>query len=251
MVESFASYLRGFVESLPAQYRDRHDALAIADHARLAQRRTGLAVSGIFRASIAGGLPICVVADDAPGLLSRISAALVLSRLDVVRAEAYCRTTQSGVEAVDLFWVRAVGAEGDAGWIGPQDVARFQTTLVVLLDGTFQADSLIREQLGGNGGRASNPAAVRFLTDGSSAISAVDIEADDRPGLLYVVSDALFRAGLMIVRSEIATLGGRVVDRFYVRELDGQQVVRRRVAAIRTAVVDSLDPRRELGTASA
>jgi [protein-PII] uridylyltransferase len=251
MREDFSSYLRTFVESLPPQYRDRHDARAIADHARLAQRRTGPAVSGIFRASRAGGLPICVVADDAPGLLSRISAALVLSRLDVVRAEAYCRATSNGVEAVDLFWVRAVGAESDSGWIGPQDVARFQTTLVVLLDGTFHAESLIHELAGGNCERAANPAAVHFLSDGNSAISAVDIEADDRPGLLYMVSDALFRAGLMIARSEIATLRGRVVDRFYVRELDGQSVARRRVAAIRAAVLESLDPRGELTTPSA
>jgi len=60
------------------------------------------------------------------------------------------------------------------------------------------------------------------------------------------VSDALFRAGLMIVRSEIATLRGRVVDRFYVRELDGRRVARRRVATIRGAVLESLDPRGEL-----
>ena len=248
MADSFASYLRGFVESLPPQYRDRHDARAIADHARLVQRRTGPAISGIFRATRAGGLPICVVAGDAPGLLSRISAALVLSRLDVVRAEAYCRVTSNGVEALDLFWVRPMGEKDDSGGIGPQDVARFQTTLVVLLDGTFHAESLIRELAGGNGERAPNPAAIHFLSDGTSAISAVDVEADDRPGLLHIVSDALFRAGLMIVRSEIATLRGRVVDRFYVRELDGQRVARRRLATIRGAVLESLDPRGEPAT---
>jgi hypothetical protein len=86
---------------------------------------------GTFQSPARKGLPICVVANDAPGLLSRISAAFVLSKLDVIDAEAYCHEVDTGIdEAVDLFWVRRIDHPQADAWLGPEAVASFRSVLV-------------------------------------------------------------------------------------------------------------------------
>jgi [protein-PII] uridylyltransferase len=243
MKQSFADYLAEFARSLPAEYRDRHDAEAMAAHARLAKNRVGRAVSGVFRASRDEGLPVCVIADDAPGLLSRMSAAFVLSQLDVVRAEAYSRKRPDAhTEAVDLFWVRHAGARADSVWIGPVDVARFHTTLVVLLDGTFDRAALIERLRGHAAASRTGSCEVRFVRDERGTLAALDVSADDRHGLLFTLTDTLFRERLVIVRSEIRTIGDRIADRFYVRELDGSCISWNRQAALEVALLQALDP---------
>jgi UTP:GlnB (protein PII) uridylyltransferase len=189
MHETFHDYLSKFVASMPLEYRERYDARAIAEHAGFARARTGRVGVGTFQSPAHKGLPLCVVADDAPGLLSRISAALVLSKLDLIHAEAYCRE----------------------------------------LDG-FSGTRL------------------RFVYDDRGFIAALDVETADRPGLLFALSDALFAQRLMIVRSEIRTVGARVFDRFYFRELGGGPVSQERQAAIQAEVQAALRPPPRAGT---
>ena len=78
-VESVAE----FVASMPTSYREAfaHDEEAVEVHAGIASRREASAT----RVEIWKDLPervvaICIVADDRPGLLSQISAALVACR---------------------------------------------------------------------------------------------------------------------------------------------------------------------------
>src|SRR5690349_5258276 len=96
-----------FSSSLPASYRKNFDESAMAAHASLLEARGSERVGiGTFPSSRVG-TALCVVADDRPGLLATISAALVLSRLDVIEAEAYTRRrTGKPDEALDVFWVR-------------------------------------------------------------------------------------------------------------------------------------------------
>lgn len=242
MHEAFHEYLSKFVASMPLDYRERYDARAIADHAQLARGRAGRVSVGTFQSPARKGLPICVVADDAPGLLSRISAAFILSKLDVIDAEAYCRELETGIdEAVDLFWVRKLEAQTDNAWLGPEAVASFRSVLVVLMDGTFDRDSLVRYTLK-RGNYGFSGTRLRFVSDDRGFIAALDVETLDRPGLLFALSDALFAQRLMIVRSEIRTIGARVFDRFYFRELGGAPVSQERRAAIQTEVQAALRP---------
>ena len=85
-----------FAASMPASYREAFDEEAFEAHAAVASRREGSAT----RVEIWKDLPervvaICIIADDRPGLLSQISAALVAEHIDVVSAHAYCRTTRA------------------------------------------------------------------------------------------------------------------------------------------------------------
>ena len=96
-----------FASSMPESYRKNFDGRAMAAHFAIAEARGDELVSvGSFPSS-RPGTALCVVAEDRPGLLATISASLVLSRLDVIEAEAYTRRrSDTAVEAVDIFWVR-------------------------------------------------------------------------------------------------------------------------------------------------
>jgi [protein-PII] uridylyltransferase len=59
----------------------------------------------------------------------------------------------------------------------------------------------------------------------------------DFPGLLFSITDALFRCGLDIWVAKISTKIDQVVDVFYVRDYDGQKVdTREKASAIEAAI---------------
>lgn len=207
-----------FLATMPMRYREIYDAAAAREHAAIVSRRQG-AVSHVemWRRLPEGGAVLCFVADDQPGLLSFISAALVVNGLDVESAQAYTRT---GVgEAVDLFSVRRERkvpspiVEADVARIG--DVLRGLVTGVLTIDRVAALASLDRKAPPGSATH------VRFDGVSKSGMSTLTVETVDCPGLLLAITRALHRARVQIVASEATTREGRVVDRFTLVELDG------------------------------
>ena len=68
------------------------------------------------------------------------------------------------------------------------------------------------------------PHQINVDNDNSSFFTIIEVFAYDFPGLLYTITDALFRCGLDIWVAKIATKVDQVVDVFYVRDFDGQKV---------------------------
>ena len=54
------------------------------------------------------------------------------------------------------------------------------------------------------------------------------------------MTDALFREGARIARSDVTTHGGTALDRFHLTELDGTALRRARLLGIQTAVLAAL-----------
>ncbi|MET0413272.1 MAG: hypothetical protein ABW217_18340, partial [Polyangiaceae bacterium] len=78
-----ADWIDVFAGSMPASYRDRHSRDTIAVHAGIAAGRgANPANLGRFD-SPQGKSVVCVVAEDRPGLLSRITAAFVMQGWDI------------------------------------------------------------------------------------------------------------------------------------------------------------------------
>ena len=65
---------------------------------------------------------------------------------------------------------------------------------------------------------------VYFDNDTSGDCTVIDIETEDRLGLLYGVSQVLSELGLDISLAKISTEKGAAIDTFYVTERDGQKV---------------------------
>jgi [protein-PII] uridylyltransferase len=224
---------------MPERYRESFDAAAIEEHAGIVGRRGAApAHVEVWRRLPDGVTVVCAVADDRPGLLSRITASLVIHSMDIVSAQAYTRVSTAGKgEAVDLLWLRRVGAGGPP--LSDTECARIADVLRALVTGELSAEAEVK------GAKLPEPRqafATRIaLDDTEKGELVMTIETSDRPGLLLAITRALFRAGVQIVATEATTENGRVADRFTIVELDGSRIGDKRRRSLQTDVLAAVD----------
>jgi [protein-PII] uridylyltransferase len=68
------------------------------------------------------------------------------------------------------------------------------------------------------------PTLVRFDNDSSETRTRIEIETEDRLGLLYAISQTLAGLALDISGARILTERGAAIDIFYVREINGGKI---------------------------
>jgi [protein-PII] uridylyltransferase len=237
----------GFTDSMPERYRGTFAPAEIAEHAAIVGRRgAATAHVEVWKRLPDGITVIGVVADDRPGLLSRITASLVMHSMDIVSASAYTRRSPAGYgEAVDFLWLRRVPAGGPA--LSDAECVRIGDVLRALVEGEL---SLEAGELSVDAAMADlRPApevrqsfATRIaLAESPNGELLMTIETSDRPGLLLAITRALFRAGVQIVSSTATTTNGLVSDRFNLVEADGSPIREKRRRSIQTDVLAAVD----------
>jgi [protein-PII] uridylyltransferase len=243
-----------FYASMPSRYRELFDDASAREHEAIIARRQGQpAHIELWRRVHGSSAVVCVVADDKPGLLSLISAALVAHGMDVVAVQAYTRPVQGGpAEAVDFFWLKREGSllgdfQGNgslsivASPILAADVAAIGDALRGLVTGVITVDALLRERRVAPAKPPGATTRVTFAEDPASRGVVLTVETFDRPGLLLAITRALFRAGVQILGSEATTKDGRVVDRFTVVESDGTPIRALRRGVLQTEVLRAIE----------
>jgi [protein-PII] uridylyltransferase len=179
-----------------------------------------------------------VIADDRAGLLAVISAALLRERLDVIGAEAYTRRiTNRQREALDVFWVQRLGADDPRRPLAPGEIQRVEQTLASMLADQLQPIARPPSAPPSKPPGSSVEATVRFVEDKEGQLSWLEVETDDRGGLLQTLSRALFEQKVQIVSSHVRTIGGRVSDKFAITELDDAPISNDRRLQIQVAVL--------------
>ena len=219
--------LDSLLGALPERYFLANSPESIVEHARAVSARAGRPVHVVRVPSRhPDGSELCVVADDRPGLLAGIAAALTANRLDVLTAEVYSHPVGTEREALDIFWVR----DRDSGSEGVEaTLATLARDLDDVCSGRVQPPDLLRSRVGSSSPWRERPSPainteVLFDNRASPRHTVIEVFAKDRAGLLYTLADTLHRLGLAIAISKINTEGARVADVFYVRELDGSKL---------------------------
>jgi [protein-PII] uridylyltransferase len=69
------------------------------------------------------------------------------------------------------------------------------------------------------------PTKIHFDNDISEARTVIEIETEDRLGLLYAVSQALAEVDVEISVAKISTERGAAIDSFYVHEQGGEKIL--------------------------
>lgn len=231
-----------FIRTMPDGYREVFDQRAMREHASIVAQRTDRAGHAALWRNLPRGLAVvCVVADDMPGLLSVVTTALALHRLDVVTAHVFTRHLDDGrVEAVDFFWVQdRTRMHGQPPT--PEHLDRCVATLCGFLRAGVEPDDITAGPL--SGPVAGAPPEVHWVdvTESTIARDAVlQLDATDGPGLLLSAAKALYASGLTIVASHIETQGDVARDRFTVRAADGQPLDAERRALVLARVEESL-----------
>lgn len=168
-----------------------------------------------------GTRTVTVCAKDRPGLFSRIAGIFTLNGIDVLDAQVF--TWRNNV-ALDIFQVTPP----------PDQIfeyerwGRAEKDLTEALAGRLDLTVALAEKLDRR--RSSRPEAmdrppqINVDNESSSFFTIVEVFANDSPGLLFGITNALFRCRLDVWVAKIATRADQIVDVFYVRDFDGQKV---------------------------
>jgi [protein-PII] uridylyltransferase len=182
---------------------------------------------------LAGALPavhldgdrVAVAAADRRGLLAAVAACLAMHRLDVVAADA---STVDG-RAIVEFWTQP-------RYGSPADPVALAADLRRVAAGDVSVTQRLRARaMSGRGGTAS-PRVVWQRGDATDA-AILELRAADSAGLLYRVATTLDEAGAEVRAARISTLGGDVVDAFYLVGAWADATERDRVAEAVLAAV--------------
>ncbi len=156
---------------------------------------------------------------DRPGLFSRIAGSLSAVGLNILSAQVFSRT--DGL-ALDTFFVTRITGETI---ISRDDRERFEGLLTRVLNGR-EVDFAARiaresraQQAVGILGEEAVPTRVYFDNEISEDYTVIDVEAVDRLGLLFVISNAFAELDLNLALAKIVTEKGAAADSFYVNEV--------------------------------
>ncbi|MCG6980575.1 MAG: [protein-PII] uridylyltransferase [Deltaproteobacteria bacterium] len=181
---------------------------------------------------------VTVCAQDRPGLFAKISGVFTLNNLDIFDAQIY---TWRNRIALDIFKVKAPPDTlfEDEAW------ARVRKNLLSALSGDLALDVVLDEKLrtyqSAVKTTASRPDKIIVDNSGSDFFTIIEVYTYDFPGLLYRITDALFRCKLDVWVAKITTKVDQVLDIFYVRDFDGQKIIDlQQVEAIKSTIKEVL-----------
>ncbi|HUV11482.1 MAG TPA: ACT domain-containing protein [Acidimicrobiia bacterium] len=208
-VEADALLERGVVGAGHAHERER-----TLEHHRDLLAGGALAFSWADRSD--GLLECAVVAPDRQGLLATVAGVLALHGFDVRGASLY--GAPDGM-ALEVYW----GVD-EFGRLDPAGRAAVERDVEAALDGRLS----LKERLGERFARYRRAAGahdssvqISFDLEASTTATVVEVHAPDDVGLLARVAAVFADLELDVSAALVSTLGERVVDVFYVRDVHG------------------------------
>ena len=167
-----------------------------------------------------GTTQVRIYSDDHPGLLMRLAGAISLSGANIVDARIH--TTRDGM-ALNNIGIAGAGAQP---FSDPHQLTRLRETIADTLAGKIRLRERLAERPLARARADAFPVEPRVLfpPNASNRNTVVEVNAADRPGLLYALLRALFDAKVAIRSAHITTYGERAVDTFYLTDLIGQKL---------------------------
>ncbi len=178
--------------------------------------------------------------DLIPGIFSKIAGVMASQGLQVLDAQIITR--HDGI-VVDTFQVTDQDHTGRPPAERREAVAR---SITRALKGEDAVEDLVgRTSRLPSGPRVltgRQPTEVQVDNETSDRYTIIDVFADDRLGLLYVITHAIFALGLSVHAARISTRLDQVVDVFYVTEASGAKVEGAgRLEGIRATIKEEID----------
>jgi [protein-PII] uridylyltransferase len=227
--------LQAHFATLPARYLQIHPAKEILADLILAHRFMRLQTSDEEDALAPvvdwhneldrGYNAVKICTWDRAGLFRKIAGSFSAAGLNILSAQIFTRT--DGI-ALDTYFV-ADAITGNLA--GPDQRERFESVIHKALTGEeVDFPSLIGRQKitrplyqAYTGERI--PTQIRLDNDASEDRTLIEIETEDRIGLLYTMAQTLTELALDISAAKVCTERGAALDSFYVRELAGGKVL--------------------------
>ena len=234
-------HIAELIQAMSPRYLLYTPATEMAQHIKLYDRLGDKEfIWDIRRSPDADTRTVTICAKDRPGLISRIAGVFTLQNINILDVQVF---TWRNTIALDIFEVTPPPDQimEDEKW------KRAARKLEKALTQGINLASALKKKIpvyGQFGKRVSRkPHRVRVDNTSSSFFTIIEVFTYDFPGLLFNITDALFKCGLNIWIAKIATKADQVVDVFYVWDLNGQKIDEKdQVAEIETAILGRLPP---------
>src|SRR6478752_5802459 len=215
--------LERFIERHYPAYWLRTDLDVIAEHARLvrdaeAQRKS--LVTHIATHEFRGVTEITLLAPNHSRLLAMVAGACAGAGANIV--DAQISTTRDGM-ALDTIQLER---EFDHGDDEERRAKKIATTIERLLKGEVRLADVVATKKKPKARLSAFTVEPQVVIDNtlSDALTVIEINGLDRPGLLYDVTREISDMNLDIASAHIATFGEKAVDVFYVTDLTGKKI---------------------------
>lgn len=203
--------IAAFLDGLPTRYLRTHSGEEIERHFQLMKKADADQV-GVEITRDAGAYTLTVLAHDDAGLFSSLCGALASFGMNIVKAEAF--SNANGM-VVDVF--RFVDPSRTLE-LNPGEMDRLQWTVQAVVRKTIDVGDLLKrrkpKRLPSSGAKIFPR--VRFNNDASDTATLIDFIGEDRPGLLYDLSNTLSKRDCNIEVVMIDTEAHKAIDVFYV-----------------------------------
>jgi len=162
---------------------------------------------------------IIFVTEDHPGIFSRLAGALAIASANVIDAKTF--TTKDGI-ANFIFWIQ----DNVRKKYDERKIKKLLDTVKKTLSGEIITKSILEKQdkIKDREKYFDVPTKISFDNKGSHKQTIIEVDTRDRLGLLYDLTNTLFRNQITIRSAVIATYGEQAVDTFYVNDLFGEKI---------------------------
>jgi [protein-PII] uridylyltransferase len=247
-----APALERFIARHYPSYWLRSDLDTIVEQAKLvhdAELQGKSLVTQISTDAFRAVTEITLFAPNHPRLLAMVAGACTGAGANIV--DAQISTTRDGM-ALDTIHLER---EFDHAEDEERRAARIADTIEKLLKGEVRLADVVATKKKPKSRLSAFTVEPQVVIDNtlSDALTVIEINGLDRPGLLYDVTREISDLNLDITSAHIATFGEKAVDVFYVTDLTGKKITSSsREAAIRERLTKALAARPEtLALASA
>ncbi|MYX31581.1 [protein-PII] uridylyltransferase [Streptomyces sp. SID8381] len=186
------------------------------------------------------GVELLLAVPDQPGVLPAVAGVLAVHRLTVRTAELRALDLPDGFgDATVLLLNWRVAAEYGSL---PQ-ATRLRADLVRALDGSLGIAGRLAERDAAyprRRGVVPPPPRVTVAPAASRHATVIEVRAQDAPGLLFRLGQAMEDAKVRVRSAHVSTLGANAVDAFYVTALDGAPLPDDEAASLARRVEETL-----------
>jgi [protein-PII] uridylyltransferase len=223
--------LRRFLEGMPQRYLGLHSAEEIVSHVELASKVNGNVVQAKLnrRGSI---FELVLAANDRPLLFSNVTGILAGWGMSIVKGDAF--SNAAGL-VLDTFRFTDPYRTLE---LNLPEWDRFTKSIKDVLEGTVPLETLLRgrRKVDPKSAKRVIPVSASFDDEASTHSTLLEIVAQDRPGLLYLISSQIARLDINIEIALIDTEGHTAIDVFYLTK-SGSKLESSVQEALKTALL--------------